>query len=407
MHSINVAIFAVTAFCLLDRVWRRCRKDERLRALNDATAHQRMQRGRGAFKALDKIPLGKVFGLTKKSVEGVLQIWTPIAAAAAAACDRAEQQIASLFREMPARETPEWAALNNVARKEFETMFGPLGYSMSGAEMNPQQAWRLVELFNLAPDESFVDLGSSFGRIPLLVALATSSHHTGRVAGVELSPSRTVAALEARERLKDSNATAAARLDFLCADVFSSGDSAGQREVGGVAMSTVDLSSFDCIYCAVQPRAARCSTADLLKRLVHDYRSSCREKDLEKAPRLIPGQVGKSPGQDLRTVRVYTAGFHLLEHTSPVEGCSVQFVSGHAFQLSAQRNKGGGPNGSNGSNGSGDSNGSGSGMVPTDAAAAQWRGGSPPLDSLAPLYGRSKKGPRVVLEYVVVLSPST
>ena len=245
---------------------------------------------------------------------------------------------------------------------------------MSGEEMSAPRAWRLAtDVFALAPGESFVDLGSSFGRLTILVALATGSMTLpARIVGIELSPTRTAAALEAKRRLAEMRvpagcgngsshgaataaiessqsdkanplALAASHLDFIEADVFTpcaaAVDGRGASASNAYAADELDLSAFDVIYCAVQPHAAFKDASQLLGRLVRDYQHKCllQCQQVDEAAVAATVSSGAAPP---RKVRVFTAGFDLSASAAKtkgggeakgVGGCDVELVKGHAF----------------------------------------------------------------------------
>jgi hypothetical protein len=156
---------------------------------------------------------------------------------------------------------------SHVAATEYAEYFKEKGYSMAGSELSARNSLRLLGLLQLDADDHFIDLGSANGRFTLAAALSTS---VAVASGVELSPSRTECARQARGRIESACSSHSAAIQtVVTADgeepalkkratliVGSQAGSVGGGEMGhsaalepGVSSSSSDGASFFGLAC--------------------------------------------------------------------------------------------------------------------------------------------------------------
>lgn len=272
---------------------------------------------------------------------GNFYLWPPLSRELADQCDRDSEFVETLFNKFGERTDAEHAA----AGEEYNKLYRPYRYSRSGEEMSGKNVFRVArDIFRLSPGEKFVDLGSSEGKLAMFVALATDA---SVVAGVELSSSRTRKAKDALARLSISRPDIASRLCYLHGDIYRT-TLPDEEEESSVS---VDLSSYNVLYCAVRPLSVKHSKGELISRLLSDHRK----------------RYAREKGSSDRHVRLYTAGFDL----ESIANVTVTLQGGHS-------------------------------ILP-EGFLEGWDGNvsNVALGDVVALYGKRNQGPRVFLEYAL------
>lgn len=111
------------------------------------------------------------------------------------------------------------ASIDASEREMISKIAGPKGAGYG--EMLPQGMDKLAEFTSLGYSDAFFDVGSGTGK---LVLQAAAVHGAAVATGVELSPTRHALAVQALERLAQSEAEAAARVRLVLGDAVESED---------------------------------------------------------------------------------------------------------------------------------------------------------------------------------------
>lgn len=207
---------------------------------------------------------------------------------------------------------PDLHEVNSARKREFFELYRPSNYDPALNDIQLDLLPRVVDSLQMRSEDSIVDLGSSTGR--LILATRMLSECASGV-GVELSPSRTSAAIAALERvpsiLAQSSASAATSSSALrIASSLSSGHT-----------------SFLC---------GDICDAEVIRPANVYFFGTGRVGRKELIPRVISAICAVNSKSEFRSVRIICAGFTLPSKTLP----GVKNEYGLAFKTSHKANSG-------------------------------------------------------------------